>query len=276
VESPGVSQAGRPHRIEGRGDVSLIVQGFLWIFVPAHWTTSATSAGIGNALGQHLALSGLSLLVAAIIALPLGLYIGHTGKGRGIAIVSSNIARAIPTLGLLSILLLYLPDVPFLPAGYTPDIVVFALLAIPPLLAGSYAGLEAIDRQTVDAARAIGMTEWQILTKVEIPLGIALIIGGIRSSSLQIVATVTIAPLFTQVTLGTFIADGLAQADYVKVVAGAILVAALALIIDGLFAIVQRFVVPRGVSRRPTKEKNTTARGTTLAAKPGTPIQEGN
>jgi osmoprotectant transport system permease protein len=256
--------------------VSLIVQGLLWIFVPAHWTTSATSAGIGNALAQHLALSGLSLLVAGVIALPLGLYIGHTGKGRGVAIVSSNIARAIPTLGLLSILLLYLPDVPFLPSGYTPDIVVFALLAIPPLLAGSYAGLEAIDRQTIDAARAIGMTEWQILTKVEIPLGIALIIGGIRSSSLQIVATVTIAPLFTQITLGTFIADGLAQADYVKVVAGAILVAALALIIDGLFAIVQRFVVPRGVSRRPTKEKSTTARGTALAAKTGTPIQEGN
>lgn len=257
--------------------MSLIVQGFLWILVPAHWSTSAMSAGIGDALAQHLALSGLSLVLAVLIALPLGLYIGHTGKGRNVAIVSSNIARAVPTLGLLSILLLYLPDVPFLPSGYTPDIVVFALLAIPPLLAGSYAGLEAIDRQTIDSARAIGMTEWQILTKVEVPLGIALIIGGVRSSALQIVATVTIAPLFTQVTLGTFIADGLAQADYVKVVAGAILVAALALIVDGILAVVQRLVVPRGVSRGPTKEKRNTARGSaTPVANLGTPIQEGN
>jgi osmoprotectant transport system permease protein len=255
--------------------MNLIVQAFGWIFDPAHWTTTAQLTGIPSALGQHLALSGLSLVVAVVIALPLGLYIGHSGKGRATAIVASNIARALPTLGLLSILILLVPNIPVLPAGYTAEIIVFALLAIPPVLAGAYAGLESVDRATIDAARAIGMTEWQVLTRVEIPLGAALILGGIRSAVLQIIATVTISSLFGQTSLGTYLANGLAQADYVQMTAGAILVAALALIVDGLLAIVQRFVVPRGVSRGTTKSRNT-ARGRGLAAKSGTPIMEGN
>lgn len=255
--------------------MNLIVQAISWIFDPAHWTTTARLTGIPDALGQHLALSGLSLIVAVIIALPLGLFIGHTGKGRNVAIVASNIARALPTLGLLSILILLVPNIPILPAGYPAEIIVFAVLAIPPLLAGAYAGLESVDRQTIDAARAIGMTEWQVLTKVEIPLGIALILGGLRSSALQIIATVTIASLFGQTSLGTYLANGLAQSDYVQMTAGAILVAALALIVDGLLALVQRFVVPRGVSRGTTKTRNT-ARGRGMAANTGTPIMEGN
>jgi osmoprotectant transport system permease protein len=149
------------------------------------------------------------------------------------------------------------------------------MLAIPPLLAGAYAGLESVDRQTIDAARATGMTEWQVLTKVEIPLGIGLIFGGLRSSILQIIATVTIGSLFGQTSLGIYLTNGLAQNDDVQLLAGAILVAALALIVDGLLAITQRFVVPRGVSRGPTKKRNT-ARGAAIAATPGTPIMEGN
>jgi osmoprotectant transport system permease protein len=255
--------------------MTLVFQAFAWIFTPAHWTTTAQLTGIPDALGQHLALSGISLVVAIIIAIPLGLYIGHTGKGRRVAIVASNIARALPTLGLLSILILAIPNVPVLPAGYPAEIIVFALLAIPPLLAGAYAGLESVNRQTIDAARSLGMTEWQILTRVEIPLGIGLIFGGLRSAVLQIVATVTIASLFGQISLGTYLANGLAQGDNVQLVAGAFLVAALALLIDGLLAIVQRFVVPRGVSRGSTKKRNT-ARGKLFAANPGAPITEGN
>jgi osmoprotectant transport system permease protein len=256
--------------------MNLIAQAFAWIFDGEHWTTTANLTGIGDALGEHLALSGLSLVVAIVIAVPLGLYIGHTGRGRRIAIVFSNIARALPTLGLLSILIFLVPNVPFLPEDYPADIVVFALLAIPSLLAGAYAGLESVDRQTIDAARAVGMTEWQILTKVEIPLGIALIFGGLRSAALQIIATVTISSLYGQTSLGTYIANGLAQADYVQMAAGAILVAALALLIDGILAIVQRFVVPRGVSRGPF-DIRTTAFGMRLfASNPGTPITEGN
>jgi osmoprotectant transport system permease protein len=254
--------------------VSLIIQAFAWIFDPAHYKTTALGTGIPDALAQHLILTGLSLIVTIIIATPLGLYIGHTGKGRVVAIVASNVARAFPSLGLIAIFLVAFPLVLGLPYGYGPDILAFVLLGIPPLLAGAYAGLESVDRQTIDAARAIGMTEWQILTKVEIPLGAQLIIGGLRSATLQIIATVTIASLYGQISLGTYIASGLAQHDYVQMTAGAILVAALALIVDGLLAIVQRFVVPRGVSRGTTKKRNT-ARGRTRVATPRTPITEG-
>jgi osmoprotectant transport system permease protein len=255
--------------------MSLIIQAFAWIFDSAHWTTTARLTGIGDALAQHLALTGLSLAVAVVIALPLGLYIGHTGKGRSVAIISSNIARAVPTLGLLSILILPLESVVFIAPLYLPAMIVFALLAVPPLLAGAYAGLESVDRQTIDAARAVGMTEWQVLTRVEIPLGIQLIFGGFRSSILQIIATVTVGSLYGLVSLGTYLTNGLAQNDNVQLLAGAILVAALALITDGLLAIVQRFVVPRGVSRGTTKSRNT-ARGRGIAANTGTPIMEGN
>jgi len=165
--------------------------------------------------------------------------------------------------------------VSFIRTGYLPAIIVFALLAIPPLLAGAYSGVESVDRQTVDAARAVGMTEWQVLTKVEVPLGMPLVFGGLRSAILQIIATVTVGSLFGLTSLGTFLTNGLAQNDFVQLLAGAILVAALALILDGLLALVQRFVVPRGVSRGTTKKRNT-ARGAAIAATPGTPIMEGN
>jgi osmoprotectant transport system permease protein len=254
--------------------VNLIAQAFAWIFDSAHWRTTAQLTGISDALSQHLVLTALSLVVAVIIALPLGLYIGHTGKGRNVAIIASNVARAIPTLGLLSILILPLAGVTFIAPGYLPGTIVFAVLAIPPLLAGGYAGIESVDRQTVDAARAVGMTEWQVLTKVEIPLGMQLIFGGLRSSILQIIATVTVGSLFGLTSLGTYLTNGLAQNDFVQLLAGAILVAALALIADGILAIAQRFVVPRGVSRGTTKKRNT-ARGV-VSATPGTPIMEGN
>jgi osmoprotectant transport system permease protein len=254
--------------------MNLIFQAFAWIFDTSHWTTTASLTGIPDALEQHLALTGVSLLVAVVIAMPLGLYIGHTGTGRNVAIVASNVARAIPTLGLLSILILPLAAVNFIAPGYLAGTIVFALLAIPPLLAGGYAGIESVDRQTIDAARAVGMTEWQVLTKVEIPLGMRLIFGGLRSAILQIIATVTVGSLFGLTSLGTYLTNGLAQNDLVQLLAGAILVAALALIVDGLLVIVQRFVVPRGVSRGSTKKRNT-ATGRTLAAPPRTPITEG-
>ena len=256
--------------------MTLIIQGFLWIFDPAHFVTTATGTGIPDALASHLVLTGVSLLVTIVIAVPLGLYIGHTGKGRLVGIVASNVSRAFPSLGIIAIFVVIFQPIFSQNTNFASAIVAFILLGIPPLLAGAYSGLEAVDRQTIDAARAIGMTEWQILTKVEIPLGARLIVGGFRSSTLQIIATVTIASLYgNPLSLGTFITNGLAQADYPQMIAGAILVIALALIIDGLLAIVQRFVVPRGVSRGTTKTRNT-ARGARLAANSGTPIMEGN
>ena len=256
--------------------MNLIIQGFAWIFDPAHWTTSSTSQGISEAFVQHIILTGISLLLTVLIAVPLGFYIGHSGRGRRIAIITSNIARAVPTLGLLTVLILAIPFIPGLPSNYIAYVIVFVLLGIPPMLAGAYAGLESVDRETTDAARAVGMTEWQVLTKVEIPLGANLIVGGLRSTTLQIVATVTIASLLGQVSLGTFIVDGLAQGDFVKMIAGAILVATLSLVLDGILALVQRFVVPRRVSRG-SLDKGNTAHGMRLrASNPGTPITEGN
>ena len=256
--------------------MNLIIQGFQWIFAPAHWVTTAEGTGIPDALVQHLLLTVVSLFFTLVIALPLGFYIGHRGRGRYAAILSSNVARAIPTLGLCSVLILLIPDLG-LPFGFVADVIVFVLLGIPPMLAGAYSGLESVDRATIDAARATGMTEWQILTKVEIPLGAGIILGGLRSTTLQIVATVTVASYLGQLSLGTFLVNGLQQADYVQMTAGAILVAALALIIDGILATVQRLASPRGVSRGKTKNKSTTARGRSHdAAQTGTPIMEGN
>nr|WP_194241346.1 ABC transporter permease subunit [Galbitalea soli] len=227
--------------------------GFAWILAPRHWVTTAEGSGIGDALVHHLFLTAVSVLITVVIAGPLGLYIGHTGRFRRVAIGASNAARALPTLGLLSALILLLG------IGDVPPVVVLVVLGIPPLLAGAYAGLESLDRQTIDAARAVGMTEFQILRKVEIPLAAPLLLGGLRAAALQIVATVALASVFGLQSLGTFIIDGLAQADYVKMTAGAILVAALALLLDGVLAVVQRLVGPRGVSRG-TDRHRTTAR----------------
>jgi osmoprotectant transport system permease protein len=256
--------------------VNLILQGFAWIFDGAHWVTTSTSAGISEALVQHLILTGISLFFTVLIGLPLGLYIGHSGKGRNVAILTSNGLRALPSVGLLTVLILAIPFTKGIQGAYVADVIVFVLLGLPSMIAGAYSGLESVDRQTIDAARAIGMTEWQVLTKVEIPLGAQLILGGLRSTTLQIVATVTIASFLFQVTLGTFIIDGLNQNNYVKMIGGAILVAALALILDGLLAVVQRFASPRGVSRGTTKAKNTARGGPRAATHTRTPITEGS
>jgi osmoprotectant transport system permease protein len=217
----------------------LFGQAFAWIFDGAHWTQGPDISGH---LLEHLAVSGLCVLIAVVIALPIGVAIGHTGKGRGAAILISNIARALPTLGLLSILILLLG------IGLLPITIVLVILAIPPMLAGAYAGIESVDKQTIDAARAVGMTEWQIITRVEIPLALPLIVGGLRSTALQVIATLGLASAFAFGGLGIYLINGLAQADFVQLLAGAILITALALVVDGVLAAAQRFVLPRGVA----------------------------
>ena len=247
----------------------LILQGIAWIFDPANWREVNSGPGIAGELGAHLFLTVISVLIAGVIAIPIGLLIGHTGRGRGIAILVGNVVRAFPTLGLLSILLLIFG------LGLPPTVLVFVLLGIPPLLAGAYAGVESVDRQTIDAARAIGMTEWQILGQVEIPLAAPLLLGGLRSATLQIIATVTLVSNFGSDSLGQFIISGAATQDYVQMVGGSILVTLLALLADAVLALAQRFTVPRGVSRG--AEGGTTARGRRILTAPsGAPISEGN
>ena len=174
----------------------------------------------------------------AAIAIPIGLWIGHTGRLRGLAVVSSGALRALPTLGVLTYASL------FTGIGIKAAIFTLVLLAVPPLLAGAYAGLEVVDRQTIDAARAIGMTEWQILSKVEVPLALPLIVGGFRSATLQVLATATVAAYIPGPGgLGRFLIDGLALSDYPRVVAGSVVVIALALILDGIFVVLQRLAL---------------------------------
>lgn len=211
------------------------------------WLTDAENwsgpAGIPTRTLEHLEYTGLTIVIAAAIALPLGLYIGHTGRLRGVAVVSTGTLRALPTLGVLTLVSLQTG------INLTATLVALVLLAIPPLLAGAYAGLESVDPATVDAARSVGMTHWQVLWRVEVPLAMPLLIGGLRSATLQVIATATIA---AQVPgpggLGRYLIDGLAVYDYPRVVGGAIVVIVLALVVDLTFATVQRLSERRRVS----------------------------
>ncbi|MBU4464247.1 MAG: ABC transporter permease [Actinobacteria bacterium] len=218
--------------------MNLFAEAFAWIFNGA-----PGSNPIGEATLQQLVYTALSVLVAAIIAIPTGWYIGHTGKGREVAVAISGAARAIPSFGLLILLVLLLGVV------HKPEaaVITFVVLAIPSLLAGAYTGFEAIDARVIDAGRSMGMTEWQILWRIEVPLGLPLLVGGIRAASLQVVATVTIAAYIGLGGLGQYIITGLALQQLEVIIGGAILVAALALIMDGLFALLQHAIVPRGV-----------------------------
>jgi osmoprotectant transport system permease protein len=217
----------------------------VWIFTPVWVTTNASIENtVAQRLGEHVLYTVVSVLVTIAIAVPLGYYIGHTGRGRQLAVALSGAARALPSVGLLTILALALG----VARAEIAAVIVFVLLGLPSVLAGAYAGFEAIDHRTIDAARAVGMSEWQIVTQVEIPLGLPLLVGGIRNAALQIVATATLASYVGLGGLGIYIFGGLQSRDFPQLVGGAILVASLALVIDTVFALLQRLAVPRGVA----------------------------
>ncbi|MCU1636757.1 MAG: transporter permease [Cryobacterium sp.] len=234
--------------------MNLFLQALNWVLDPAHYSGPN---GIPVRLVEHVAFTGLTLVMAAVIAIPVGFVIGHTGRGRGAAVALSGALRAIPTLGLLTLVALVVG------VGLEAPYVALTILAIPPILAGSYSGFEAIDRRTIDAARAIGMSEGQIVRKVELPLGLPLLLGGLRSAVLQVVATATLAAYVADFGLGRFLFSGLKTNDYAQMLGGSILVILLALVLDGIFAAAQRFVVPRGVSAG--RFEDTRARSTRLA-----------
>lgn len=213
---------------------------FQWLFDPVNW---AGPGGIPARTGEHIVYTLLTLLIASIIALPIGFLIGHTGRLRGLAIGASGALRALPTLGLVVYLALIMANI-----SIVPPLIALTILAIPPLLAGAYSGLESVNRSTIDAARAIGMTEWQIFAKVELPLSLPLVLGGLRSGALQVIATWTVAAILPVGGLGRFLFDGLAVQNYPEMLGGSIVVVVLALVVDGLFALTQKLVVPRGVA----------------------------
>lgn len=232
--------------------MNLLLDALGWIFSPERLTGSSP---LPAAIGLHLFYTFLAVVIAAVIAIPLGYYIGHTGKGRNLAVGVSGAARAIPSFGLILVLVLVI-GVTQKPLAAT---IAFVLLGIPSMLAGAYAGLEAIDRRVIDSARAVGMTEWQILFKVEIPLGLPLLIGGIRAGALQIVATVVLAAYVTLGGLGTYIIQGIPLRRFDMILGAAIVIVVLALVLDGLFALIQHLVVPRGVTAGRPKELRTSS-----------------
>ncbi len=181
----------------------------------------------------------LAVLVASVIAIPLGYLVGHTGRGRGLVVATSGAARALPTLGVVTLVGLIFG------IGLFAPMVALVLLAVPSVLAGAYAGVEAIDPRTKDAARSMGMSEWQVLTKVEIPLGLPLLIGGLRSATLQVVATATLAAYVGAGGLGRFLFLGLKTQDYPQMLAAALLVMVIALILEGVYELAERQAAQR-------------------------------
>ena len=232
--------------------MNLLADAFAWIFSPARLTGSLP---LPTAIAQHLAYTFGSVAIAAVIAVPIGWLIGHTGKGREVAVFLSGAARALPALGLVVLL--------YLLFGVTlkteAAVAAFVVLAIPSILAGAYAGIEAIDRSVIDAGRAMGMTQRQILFRIEVPLGLSLLIGGFRSATLQVVATVTIGAYIGVGGLGFYILQGIALRDFAEILGASIIVVVLALVLDGLFALLARFAVPHtdGPRRRPSRAART-------------------
>jgi osmoprotectant transport system permease protein len=211
------------------------------------WLTKAQqwhgSSGIPVRLAEHLGYTGLALAVAAVIALPLGVAIGHTGRG-GFAVVSvANFGRALPTLGLL--VLVYI-----LTFSSTAWLIPLAALAIPPILVNAYEGVLGVDPDLKDAARGMGMTAWQVLFKVEVPVALPLILLGLRTAAIQVVATATIAAYIGLGGLGRYIIDGLASNIYAEVAGGAALVVLLALAIQVAFVGLRRLIVPAGLRKQ--------------------------
>lgn len=223
-----------------------------WLADPANWQGSD---GIPTRIVEHLAYAGVTLVIAALIGVPLGLWIGHTGRGRLVVVNLVNGMRSVPTLGLLFVAVLVLGpllggDIAFL----VPAIIVLVILAVPPILAGAYAGVESVDPAARDAARGMGMRSSEILVKVEVPCALPLIFSGVRSSALQVIATATLAASVSLGGLGRFLIDGQAYRDYGQMAGGALLVAVLAMLVDLVFAAVQRAVVSEGLTpARPTR-----------------------
>ncbi|MFJ8504086.1 ABC transporter permease [Streptomyces avermitilis] len=204
-----------------------------WLTDPANW---AGADGIRHRIVQHLVLTVVCLVISCLIALPVALVLGHLGKGGALAVNISNVGRAVPTFAVLVLLLL----TPIGKWGEGPTVVALVLFAVPPLLTNAYVGMREVDRSVVRAARGMGMTGRQMLFRVELPLSLPLVMNGVRIAAVQLVATATIAALAGGGGLGRIITAGFNLASTPQVVAGAVLVAVFALIVEGVFEAVER------------------------------------
>ncbi|MDX3759877.1 ABC transporter permease [Streptomyces sp. AK02-04a] len=208
-----------------------------WLSDPAHWSGDD---GVWHRLAQHLVLTVVCLVISCLLALPVALVLGHLGRGGALAVNISNIGRAVPTFAVLVLLLL----TPLGKWGEGPTVVALVLFAVPPLLTNAYVGMREVDRSVVSSARGMGMTGRQMLFHVELPLSLPMVMNGVRIAAVQLVATATIAALAGGGGLGRIITAGFNLASTPQVVAGAILVAVFALIVEGIFEIAER-LAPR-------------------------------
>lgn len=226
--------------------------GGLWDFVtdPANWSGSD---GIPQRILEHVEMSALSIVIALVPAVLLGVYIGHTRRFEFLTISVANVGRALPSFAVLAF---FFPLQLRLGLGLSSwaTIVALVLLAIPPILTNTYVGVRDVDPEALEAARGMGMSEKEVLRKIEVPLAASLVVAGIRLSAVQVVATATLAALVAGGGLGRYIVDGFAlginsDSGTPKILAGAVLVALLAVIVDAALALVERFVSPRTARR---------------------------
>ncbi|WP_198042107.1 ABC transporter permease [Kitasatospora azatica] len=220
-----------------------------WLNDPGNWTAAG---GVFDQLAAHLQYALIALVIATVLALPAGLLIGHTGRGRWL-VTTANTVRALPVVGLL--ILLYVMLAPHIhDRGDTvyliPTEIVLVLLAIPPILSNTYAGVDNVSAAVRDAASGMGMRGAQVVRRVELPNALPLIFSGLRSAALQVIATATVAAYLGLGGLGRFVYDGQASQNFAERNAGALLVALLAAAADIILAVIQRYTVSRGVSGR--------------------------
>lgn len=214
----------------------------VWLNDPLNWQGPQ---GVPHLTWEHLYISGLSLLIAGVVAMPLALALGHSRRGGGLTVVTTNVSRAVPTLALLTVF-----SATAIGFGNRATIIALAVFSVPPLLTNTYVGIREVDPDVVEAARGMGLGERSVLFRVELPLAVPLIAAGVRTAAVQVVATAGLAALVGGGGLGVIINTGFGQQDQGQIIAGGILVAALALLTELLLAAVQHQVTPGRTRRR--------------------------
>ena len=229
--------------------MELFGEGIAWLLTAESWTDARN--GILLRLWEHVSLAATALVVAVAIGLPVGLWIGHTGRGAGVVIAVANIGRAVPSVGWLGIVFpLTLVAFGRGGIGFLPSLIALAALGIPPIVTNTYAGMREVDAELVEAGRGMGMRERQIVRSVEVPVALPVILAGVRVSAVQIVATATLASIVGGGTLGEFIVQGIFTRDLDRVVGAAILVAILAILTELAFGAVERAATSPGLRGR--------------------------
>ncbi|MFJ7195544.1 MULTISPECIES: ABC transporter permease [unclassified Streptomyces] len=217
--------------------MGVLGEAWTWLTTGANWSGES---GAAHRLAEHLYVSGVALALACAVALPVALYLGHIGKGGALAVNLSNVGRAVPVFAVLALFMVS----PLRNAGYVPTVIALVLFAVPPLLTNAYVGMTEVDRSVREAARGMGMSGRQLFLRVELPLAYPMIMTGLRSAAVQVVATATIAAMVGQGGLGRIITAGFNTYNTPQVVAGAVLVAVLALLVEAVLVGLDRLLSP--------------------------------